>query len=323
MPSLRGFRLLHSQRTNRNMSSSRVVTILGATGHQGASAVHRILKDGTFTPRAITRDPTSPAASDLKKLGVEVVQGDMKDKASLVKALRGSEALVAVTFAVFPPYSAENPSEETIGKIIIDAAVEAGVKFIVFSSCPNLERLSGGKYKNIFLYDDKVKIEEYMKASGIPNASLHLGSFVENLWTQHALKQTDDGFTLTVPKHTQTSRQSLTWIGHDFGEAALAVLKNYDDPLKDVSGKVFPVVTASITYPDFVAKISKALGKEVTFVSIPTTGNEAFDGMYAAQTEYDGFYTSTPVPNPELVALGAKFATIEECIETEIKKRYV
>jgi hypothetical protein len=44
--------------------------------------------------------------------------------------------------------------------------------------------------------------------------------------------------------------------------------------------------------------------------------------QFAAQTEYNGFYTSTPIPNPDLTALGAKFGTIEEFVETELKKRY-
>lgn len=30
----------------------------------------------------------------------------------------------------------------------------------------------------------------------------------------------------------------------------------------------------------------------------------------------------TPIPNPDLVALGAKFGTIEEFMETEVKSRF-
>jgi hypothetical protein len=39
---------------------------------------------------------------------------------------------VQLTLSTFPPYSAEKPSEITVGKNIIDAAKEVGVKFIVF-----------------------------------------------------------------------------------------------------------------------------------------------------------------------------------------------
>ncbi|KAK7055573.1 NmrA domain-containing protein [Favolaschia claudopus] len=306
------------------MSSSRIVAILGATGNQGESVLRRILKDGIFTPRAITRNPSSTAALELKKLGAEVVKGDTTDKASLVNALRGSVALFAVTLSTYPPYSAEKPSEVTIGKTIIDAAKEVGVKFIVFSSVPGLTKLTGGRFKNVSLYDDKEEIEEYLKASGVKNASLHLGSFMENIHTQKNLKKTESGkFAFSVPKYTPEARQSFTWVGHDVGEAAYALLRHYDDASKIISGKVFPVVTGNMPYGEYVARIGKALGQEISFNTIPTTGSVPYDEMFEAQAAYDGFYTSTPVPNPDLVALGAKFATVDDFIEAEIKKRFL
>ncbi|KAJ7229563.1 NAD(P)-binding protein [Mycena haematopus] len=302
--------------------SPRVVAILGATGQQGSSVLQRLLKDGTFTPRAITRDPKSERALKLKEQGAEIVQGDTADKASLVNALRGSEAVFVVTLSTFPPYSAEKPSEITVGKNIIDAAKEVGVKFIVFSSVPGLTKLSGGKYTKASLYDDKEKIEEYLKTSGVPNASLHLGGFLENLWTQKNLRKTDNGFNITIPTYSPTAGQAFSWVGHDVGESTLALLKNYADPSKEISGKAYPVVTGNMTFPDLAAMISKALGKEVTYTPGPPTGHPAYDEMFAAQAEYNGFYTSTPVPNPDLTALGAKFGTIEEFVEIELKKRY-
>ncbi|KAJ6510998.1 hypothetical protein C8R45DRAFT_892494 [Mycena sanguinolenta] len=301
--------------------SSRIVSIFGATGQQGSSVLERLLKDGTFTPRAITRDPNSDVALKLKEQGAEVMKADTADRASLVNALRGSEAVVAVTLSTFPPYSPEKPSEITVGKNIIDAAKEVGAKFIVFSSVPGLNKLTGGKYASS-LYDDKEEVEEYLKASGIANASLHLGSFTENLWTQKTMKKTDTGFSISISAYSPTARQSFTWVGNDVGESTLALLKNYTDSSKNISGKVYPVVTANMTFPDLAALISKALGKEVTFTTGPPTGNSAFDAMFAAQAEYNGFYTSTPIPNPELTALGAKFGTMEQFVETELKRRY-
>jgi hypothetical protein len=38
--------------------------------------------------------------------------------------------------------------------------------------------------------------------------------------------------------------------------------------------------------------------------------------------ENNGLYTDTPIPNPELVALGAKVSTVEEFLEVEVKTRY-
>ncbi|KAJ6585542.1 hypothetical protein B0H19DRAFT_1250346 [Mycena capillaripes] len=307
------------------MPSSRIVAIFGATGLQGQELLdfaHLLLKDGTFTPRAITRNPESEASLKLKERGVEVVKGDTGDKTSLVNALRGSEAVFAVTVPILPPRWEGNTSEIAQGKNMIDAAKEVGVKFFVFSSLPGLKKLSGGKYTKVSPYDDKEVIEEYLKSSGLANASLLLGGFAEGLWTRPHLNKTPTGFNISVPKYGPNALEAWTWVEHDVPESVLALLNSYTDPSKNVSGKSYPVVTANLTYPELVAMISKALGVEVTFTSLESSGIEILDEMFASHAEYNGLYTATPVPNPDLVALGAKFSTMEELMETEVKKRF-
>ncbi|KAJ7185264.1 hypothetical protein C8R46DRAFT_375565 [Mycena filopes] len=294
-------------------SSSRSVAVFGATGLQGSAVVNRLLADGTFTPRAITRDVNSAPALKLKERGVEVVQADRGDKASLVNALRGSEAVFAMT-------SPGKTSEVTQGQTMIDAAKEAGVKFFLFSSLPSLKELSGGKY-NVPSFDEKAEIEVYLKSSGLPSASLLLGGFAENFWTRNFLKKTPTGFNITLPKYSPETVTAFTWIERDLGEAALAVLKSYADPTKNVLGRAYPVVTAQLTYPALAAMTAEALGVEVTFTSIPSSGIPPLDELCEARSQYE-LYAATPVPNPDLVALGAKFGTMEEFMEMEVKKRY-
>ncbi|KAJ6452645.1 hypothetical protein C8R45DRAFT_847709, partial [Mycena sanguinolenta] len=50
-------------------------------------------------PRAITRDPDSEASKMLKARGVELVKADAVERASLVAALHGSEAVFAVRWS--------------------------------------------------------------------------------------------------------------------------------------------------------------------------------------------------------------------------------
>ena len=57
-----------------------------------------LLADGTFTPRAVTRNPTSEKALRLKELGAEVVQGDLWDVTSLKNAMNGVEGVFGVIF---------------------------------------------------------------------------------------------------------------------------------------------------------------------------------------------------------------------------------
>ncbi|KAF8156208.1 NAD(P)-binding protein [Mycena galopus ATCC 62051] len=289
--------------------------------HSGG-LVDVLLKDGTFVPRAISRDPDSEASKKLKARGVEVVKGAPTDKAGLVSALRGSEAVFAVTNPVFFLPNMEGKGEVVQGKNIIEAAKEAGVKFLIWTSLPSLTRVSGGKYKNCVHYDEKEAVQEYLKSSGLAHASLLLPAFLENFWKQGTLKKTDDKFTVGVPNYNATDLQAFAWISHDCPAAALVLLKNYADPTKQINGKAYPVVSARMSYGALAEKTAKVLGAEVTYTTPPPMGLPAVDEMWAALAEYKGLYTDTPIPNPDLVALGMKFSTIEEFLETEVKARF-
>ncbi|KAJ7704999.1 hypothetical protein B0H17DRAFT_698320 [Mycena rosella] len=301
----------------------RIVSVFGATGVQGSAVLRALLKDGTFTPRAIARNPESEAALRLKARGIEVFEGDSLDKASLVSALRGSEAVFAVTAPIHPiKAEGEGPNEITQGKNMVDAAKKAGVKFFIFSSLPDVTKMSGGKYKNVLHCDQKAVVEEYLQSSGLANASIHLGAFLENYWKFGLLKKTATGFDVAVPNFTATDREAFTWVERDVPPAVLALLNNYTDPSKNISGKSYPIVNATMPYAKLAAMTAEVLGVEVTFTSAPPTGVLPMDEMYAAHAEYSGFYTATPVPNPDLVALGVQFGTIEEFLDMEVKPRF-
>ncbi|KAJ7160621.1 hypothetical protein C8R43DRAFT_1124085 [Mycena crocata] len=307
------------------MASSRIVSVFGATGRQGGSVIRAILKDGTFTPRAITRNPEAEGAQSLKALGVEVVKGDTLDKASLVSALRGSEGVFGVTVAILPlEAEGEGPNEVMQGKNMVDAAKAAGVKFFVFSSLPSLFKRSNGKYKNALQYDQKADVEEYLKTSGLANASIHLGFFLENFWKFGFLKKTPTGFVLGIPNTEITVRQDFTWAERDVGTVVLALLKNYTDASKGISGKTYPIVNAYLPYTELVERIGNALGEKVTFARVKPPGGGMIHAneMWEAQTEYNGILSQTPFPNPDLVALGVNLATLEDFLEAEIKPRF-
>ncbi|KAJ6630314.1 hypothetical protein B0H10DRAFT_1984098 [Mycena sp. CBHHK59/15] len=298
------------------MSSSRIVSIIGATGDQGSAVLDAVLADGTFTPRAITRNPDSEAALKLKARGIEVVKADTLDKASLVAALSGSEAVFGVTVPSFVDYK----SELVQGTNMVDAAKEVGVKFFVFSSLPSMVEASGGKYSTHH-YENKAAVEEHLKASGLANASILLGGFLENFWKLGSLQKTPTGWTVPITHYSAASTQDFTWVKRDVGAAVLALLKNYDDPKKGVSGKAYPVITACMTYPALAELTAKAIGAEVTFSSPPTSTIKEIDDMFACQSEFP-LFKDTPVPNPNLIALGMKFSTVEEFMEVEMKSRY-
>lgn len=82
----------------------------------------------SFHIRAISRSPLSPTALSLANSGVEVLKGDFRDKDSLEAALVGVSKLFLMTS---PMGNTGAKGEEEEGKLIVDLAKKAGVKFIV------------------------------------------------------------------------------------------------------------------------------------------------------------------------------------------------
>jgi uncharacterized protein YbjT (DUF2867 family) len=61
--------------------------------------VDTVLADGKYTPRAVSRSLDTAGSKALIAKGVEVVVGNLWDKESLKKAIRGSDAVFGVRIA--------------------------------------------------------------------------------------------------------------------------------------------------------------------------------------------------------------------------------
>ncbi|KAF7354408.1 NmrA domain-containing protein [Mycena venus] len=267
-----------------------IITIFGANGTQGSAVLEAVLADGKYTPRAASRSLDSARCKALIARGVEIVVGNLWDKESLKNAIRGSEAVFGLTNFWDPeifPADPEGKGEVIQGKNLIDAAKEVDVKFFIWSSLESATKESNGLYKHVYHIDNKVAIEEYLKASGVPYAVVLTGWFAENLWKIGSLQKTDTGYTIPIAKYGPDDMQSATWVARDLGQAALALLTQYTDPSKGVLGKSYPVISFRFTYPEFAAAIAAAINKEVTFTPLETAGLLELDEMEFLQTEVD------------------------------------
>jgi hypothetical protein len=134
-----------------SLAMSKLLVVFGATGQQGGSVVSHVLNDAELSKqykvRAVTRDPSSSKAEALKTKGVEVVKADLSDPASLSSALKGAHTIFFLTSPSMGPNAKSDELGQ--GKGVADAAVAAGVQYIIFSTLPHVERLSGGKYTKV------------------------------------------------------------------------------------------------------------------------------------------------------------------------------
>ncbi|KAI2467909.1 hypothetical protein F4781DRAFT_288233 [Annulohypoxylon bovei var. microspora] len=305
---------------------SKILAVFGATGHQGSSVINYVLNDPKLSKeyklRAITRDVNSEKLKQLKGK-VEVVQGDVLDRASLETTLTGAHTVFAMTVPSFAPNAVE--VEYNNGKAIADVAVEKGAKYIIFSTLPGTKEISGGKYAKVTPFDAKAEIEKYIRGLPVKSAFLSPGTFMENFAEQAFLapRQDADGtwvFTRHVSPKTQFPLIDAVGDTGKFVGAILAEPEKY-------AGQTFCAATRMYTLEEIVATIAKATGQKVVFKQIPTeefTKNldippvlaEIFAEVFQYQEEF-GYYGPE---GEKLVAwaaanAGGKLATFEEYLE--------
>ncbi|MEV4893939.1 NmrA/HSCARG family protein, partial [Nonomuraea sp. NPDC055795] len=153
------------------MGSGNTILVTGATGNQGGAVVDALLDPpGRWAVRALTRDPSAPAARALTARGVDVVPGDMADPASLGRALAGVHGV----FGVQNSRTAGLKGEVEQGVNLIDAARAAGVEHFVYTSVGGAERVRGIPH-----FDTKWRIERHLRASGLAGTVLRPTTFTD------------------------------------------------------------------------------------------------------------------------------------------------
>ena len=110
--------------------------VTGGTGFIGGRVVRRLRERGDDVV-ALVRSPAK--ASDLAELGCELVEGDLTSADAIRRGVQGCDAVfhIAAVYKVGIPASEREPMREANVRgteIVLDAAVEAGVKKIVFVS---------------------------------------------------------------------------------------------------------------------------------------------------------------------------------------------
>src|SRR6266566_7884634 len=156
------------------LNADRTILVTGATGRQGGAVVRHMLPKG-WKLRALTRNSNSHAAQELARQGVEVVQGDLEDEASLDRASRGVYAI----YSVQDFWTVGAKREVQQGKNLADVAKKAGVQHFVYSSVGGAERNSG-----IGHWATKWEVEQYIRQLGLPATMIRPAAFMENYYSE-------------------------------------------------------------------------------------------------------------------------------------------
>jgi NADH dehydrogenase len=153
-----------------------MILIVGASGRLGSVVVRHLLAQGKSI-RVMTRNPLGLA--HLKQQGVEIVSGDLRDRASLARACQGVEQVLAAAHALDGKGDNNPQTVDDMGnRHLIDAAKAAGVKHFIFVSVQGASPDSPLEFFRI-----KYRTEEYLRASGLSFTILRPSAYME-LWAQ-------------------------------------------------------------------------------------------------------------------------------------------
>ena len=199
-------------------NNSPKIMVVGATGYLGGEICRQLIAKNKKVKGLVrvTSDPNKIA--QLKALGVETIEGDLKNKDSLVKALHGVTTIISTVSSTLSRQ--EGDSIQTVDdqgqKNLIDAAVSAGVnQFLYVSFC--------AMPVDFPLQTAKRSVEQHLIESGLDYTILQPTYFME-VWLGPHL-----GFDHANAKATiyGDGKQKVSWIAiKDVASFAVAAIDN-------------------------------------------------------------------------------------------------
>ena len=233
------------------------IGITGANGQLGRLVVEK-LKQTLSADNLVALVRTPEKAADL---GIEARAFDYAQSASLADALQDIDHLLLIS-------GSEVGQRKVQHENIINAAKDAGVKWIVYTSLLHADTSS------LSLAPEHLATEAFLKSSGIPHTILRNGWYTEN-YTGSAGGAVAAGAFVGSAGEGKISSASR----EDYAEAAAVVLTGDGH-----AGKVYELAgDVSYTLKDLAAEISRQTGKDVPYQNL-------------AEEEYAGVLKSFGLP---------------------------
>lgn len=232
----------------------KIIAVIGATGLQGQGVIDALRKDGTFKVRAVTRNPAKYAGK-----ADEVVKGDLTDLSSLTAAFNHAHGVFVVTNFW------EGADEIAQGKIAIQAAKEASVNHFIWSTLPDVEKISHGQF-DVPHFTGKAKVDELIKEAGFKNYTYVQPPFyfqnLTGMMSPQAQHDGSTGWTLPIDPGKKVIHMA------DINDLGKVVTGAFLHPEKVGQGKYLSLATELNSFND-VLDAFKANGKEYSFTQVP------------------------------------------------------
>ncbi|MBW4563100.1 MAG: NmrA family NAD(P)-binding protein [Mojavia pulchra JT2-VF2] len=233
------------------------VLLIGVTGGTGGNAVKGFLEQGVTNLRAITRkiDLNRPSLSKLNDAGVELVEANLDDVNSLTAAFTGVSAVYC--HATSADSSKPDPLEVERAKQVAQAAKQAQITHFVYNSAGGADRNSG-----ISHIEQKYKVEQILKAAGLPTTMLRACLFMEEFWKKYTRPSILKG---SFPFSIQPDRPLHLIATKDMGRVAAYVIKHPSQYI----GKEIELAGDVLTPKQMAEVFSEAQGMKVVHKETP------------------------------------------------------
>jgi len=198
------------------------------------------------------------------------------------------------------------------GKLIADAAADQGVKYLIWSSLHDVEKISGNSVK-VPHFTQKNQIEEYIKSKpNLPASFVYPAFYMQNIGTYFVATKLADGsfqFTLPIDKVRPLPIIDIEEIGGIVAQMFL----NRDQYL----GKIVHAASQYITIDKLIETIAKVTGKKVVYNYIaPEKDKGEFPEMCRWFNEF-GYYNGEDISDGK--AAFPELKSWEEYVKTGIK----
>ena len=240
---------------NASNNEKKIIAVIGATGQQGGGVVRALQASGQFKVRALTRDPARH-----RGLADEVVEADLNRPETLKAAFAGAQGVFLVTTS-----GLEGTDEFTQGTAAVRAAKAAGVKHFIWSTLPDVETISGGKF-DVPHFTGKAKVDRVVTEAGFANHTFVIAPFFyQNLAGALAPQKQADGTTRWALPLDPSVR--CIHMG-DITELGNIVVGAFAHPDQVGHGEYLPLVGDFLSFNEILDTLNRQ-GHNFSFTQVP------------------------------------------------------
>lgn len=279
-------------------NEKKLIAVFGATGNQGGGVVRALKANGQFAVRALSRDP-----GKYRGEADEVVTADLDRPETLAAALQGAHGVFLVT-----NFWQAGTDEIEQATAAIEAAKDAGVNHLIWSTLPNVEAISGGKFK-LPQFTGKAKVDAIVKAAGFPRHTFVVPpAYYQNFSGPFGPQKQQDGSLGWVLPIDPAVRCFHMGDINELGNIVAGAFAHADET---GDGAYLPLVGDYLSFNDLVGALNQ-LGHQFSFTRVPREVYAGFfpgaDALGETLAYYETYTYLGPGSHNDEIALANKVA---------------